>query len=201
MKQNIGIPVGTDPGPDFVNLFLHFYEFTYMQNNTKTKYSICRKISKCCRYIDDIILFNSGSVFDDLKTEIYPEELILNKENGCDNKATFLDIEIKIIDKTFCTKLYDKRNDFNFNIVNFPFLCGNIPRKQSYGVFTSQLIRYSRVCSKYEDFLEASVTLVKKLLKQGYRKYLLKYYFNKMSSEYLHYKKCKGDISDDIFLN
>ena len=54
--------------------------------------------------------------------------------------------------KIFSTTLCDKRNDFGFQIVNFPFLCENIPKRQSYGVFTSQLIRFSRVCSKYEDF-------------------------------------------------
>ena len=48
---------------------------------------------------------------------------------------------------------YDKRNDFYFPVVNSPYLSSNIPESPAYGVFASQLIRYSRVCSKYEDFL------------------------------------------------
>ena len=49
--------------------------------------------------------------------------------------------------------LYDKRDDFNFNIGNFPFLSSNIPQSPAYGVFVSQLIRYARASSLYEDFI------------------------------------------------
>ena len=123
-----------------------------MESNTRTNYGVCKRRSKCSGYIDDVIFFNSGDTFETIKADIYPNELILNKENESNNRATFLDIDIMITDKIFSTRLYDKRNDFSFQIVNFPFLCGNIPKRQSYGVFTSQLIRFSRVCSKYEDF-------------------------------------------------
>ena len=114
-------------------------------------------------------------------------------------KASFLDIQLEVRDKVFVTKLYDKRTDFQFHIINFPFLCGNIPKRQSYGVFTSQLIRYSRVCSKYNDFVETCRLLVEKLLKQGYKTYALKKYFNKLSLEYLHYNKPRNMIMIDIF--
>ena len=66
------------------------------------------------------------------------------------------------------TQLYDKRDDFNFPIVNFPYLGSNIPESPAYGVFVSQLIRYARVCSKYEDFLFRGSVLVSKFLQQGY---------------------------------
>ena len=48
------------------------------------------------------------------------------------------------------SRLYDKRDDFDFHIVNFPFLSSNIPSGPSYGVYISQLIRYARCCSHYE---------------------------------------------------
>ena len=48
--------------------------------------------------------------------------------------------------------LYDKRDDFNFEIVNFPFLDGDVPRSPSYGVYISQLIRFARVCSNVDNF-------------------------------------------------
>ena len=63
---------------------------------------------------------------------------------------------------------YVKRDDFDFPIVNFPYLSSNFPYFPTYGVFVSQLIRYARVCSKYEDFLLRGSILVSKLLKQGY---------------------------------
>ena len=65
-------------------------------------------------------------------------------------------------------RLYDKRDDFNFSIVNFPFLCGNIPQSPAYGVYISQLIRYARASSLYSDFLFRSQQLTSKTLKQGY---------------------------------
>ena len=68
------------------------------------------------------------------------------------------------------TKLYDKRDDFNFPIVNFPFLCGNIPASPSYGVFVSQLIRYARACSFYHDFILRTRQLATKLLTKCYLK-------------------------------
>ena len=45
-----------------------------------------------------------------------------------------------------------KRDDFDFDIVNFPFLDGDVPRRPSYGVYISQLIRFARVCSHVDDF-------------------------------------------------
>jgi hypothetical protein len=61
----------------------------------------------------------------------------------------------------------DKRDDFNFPIVNFPFICCNIPAAPAYGVYISQLIRYSRACGFYQDFLDRGLLLTRKLLNQG----------------------------------
>ena len=66
------------------------------------------------------------------------------------------------------TSLYDKRDDFNFHITNFPFLSSNIPSSPAYGVFISQLIRYARACSSYENFILRAARLSSKLLRQGY---------------------------------
>ena len=68
------------------------------------------------------------------------------------------------------TSLYDKRDDFNFHIIYFPFLSSNIPSLSTYGVFTSQLIRYARACSSSECFILRAVRLSNKLLGQGYVK-------------------------------
>jgi len=66
------------------------------------------------------------------------------------------------------TKLYDKRDDFNFPIVSFPFICSNIPAAPAYGVYISQLIWYSTACSSYQDFLDRGLLLTRKLLNQGF---------------------------------
>ena len=66
------------------------------------------------------------------------------------------------------TKIYDKRDDFNFKIINFPNMCSNIPVSPAYGVYISQLIRYARASSNYSDFLKRHLHLRNRLLDQGY---------------------------------
>ena len=79
----------------------------------------------------------------------------------------------------FLLKTYDKRDDFNFEIVNFPFLDGEVPRSPSYGVYISQLIRFARVCSNFDDFNNRKLFLIAKLLKQGYRYHNIRKAFSK----------------------
>ena len=82
---------------------------------------------------------------------------------------THLQLEFDIQGK-LNLKLYDKRDDFNFPIVNFPFLSSNIPASPAYGVYVSQLIRYARASSEYRSFLHRGKLLTNKLLTQGYCK-------------------------------
>ena len=66
--------------------------------------------------------------------------------------------------------LFDKRDSFNFDIVNFPFLDSCIPRKPALGIFFGQMARIAKICSKYEDFSKRITELSKRLLNQGYRR-------------------------------
>ena len=65
--------------------------------------------------------------------------------------------------------MYDKPDDFDFEIVNFPFFDGDVPCSPSYSVYISQLIRFARVFSTVDDFNNRNLFLTAKLLKQGYR--------------------------------
>ena len=85
-------------------------------------------------------------------SQIYPSELKLIKANTSDTKAAFLDLHFSISNDIVSTKIYDKRDDFDFEIVNFPFLDGDVPRSTSYGVYISQLIRFARASSYVADF-------------------------------------------------
>ena len=76
------------------------------------------------------------------------------------------------------SKIYDKRDDFDFDIVNFPFLDGDVPRRASYGVYISQLIRFARVCNHVTDFNARNKCLTAKLLQQGYRYHKLRNTFS-----------------------
>ena len=81
-----------------------------------------------------------------------------------DHRASYLDLDLSYDrDKRLQVKLYDKRDDFTFNIANFHFLSSNIPQSPAYGVYFSQLIRYARASSAYNDFLVRSRLLTSKL--------------------------------------
>ena len=73
----------------------------------------------------------------------------------------------------------DKRDDFDFDIVNFPLLDGDVRRRASYGVYISQLIRFARVCNHVTDFNARNKYLTVKLLQQGYRYHKLRKTFSK----------------------
>ena len=61
-------------------------------------------------------------------------------------------VHLSIANGFISSKIYDKRDDFDFDIVNFPFLDGDVPLRASYGVYISQLIRFARVCNHVADF-------------------------------------------------
>ena len=88
--------------------------------------------------------------------DIYPEELEIKDTTDAHNKASYLDLLLSAdSDLRLKVKLYDKRDDFSFPIVNFPFMSSNIPESPAYGIFISQLVRYARASSLYDDFLGA----------------------------------------------
>ena len=84
---------------------------------------------------------------DRMVNHIYPSELQLNKANVSDTEASFLDLHLSISDGFVKIKNYDKRDDFDFDIVTFSFLDGDVPRSTSYGVHISELISFARVSS------------------------------------------------------
>ena len=102
---------------------------------------------------------------------MYPPELEIKDTTDSNTFASYLDLLLSIgRDGQIHTSLYDKCDDFNFHITNFPFLSSNIPSSPAYGVFISQLIRYARASSSYECFILRAMRLSNKLLGQGYVK-------------------------------
>jgi hypothetical protein len=98
---------------------------------------------------------------------IYPDELEIKDTTESDKSASYLDILLSIDSNgRLTTSLYDKRDDFDFAIFNFSFLCNNIPLSPAYGVHVSQLIRYARACFTYEDFSKRGRLLTNKLMVQ-----------------------------------
>ena len=167
-RQVIGIPMGTDCAPFLANLFLYSYECEWVCKRKKDKdFDILNKFKYCFRYIDDLLCINNDQLMDEVMHEIYPPELSLTSDDAT-VQANYLDLSIEIRKGKIHTSLFDKRDAFGFTIVNFPDLSGNIPEKQSYGVFVSQLIRYSRCCQDLANFRERTRTLVKRLVRQNF---------------------------------
>ena len=106
-------------------------------------------------------------------TVVFPDHTHLiffsvNKANSSDTEAPFLDLNLSITNGIVSSKIDDKQDDFNFEIVNFQFLDGDVPPSPSYGVYISQLIRFVRMCSNVDDFNNRNLFFTAKLLKQGY---------------------------------
>ena len=118
------------------------------------------------RYLDDILNINNV-YFDNMVSQIYPSELQLNKANTSDTEAAFLDLHLSISNDIVSTKNYDKRDEFDFEIVNFPFLDGDVSRSTSYGVYISQLIRFARESSYVADFNTCNKLLIRNFLNKS----------------------------------
>ena len=105
------------------------------------------------RYLDDLLNIDNN-FFDNMVNYIYPSELQLNKANVSDTEASvsFLYLHLSILDGFVQTKIYDKRDNFDLDIVNFQFLDGDVPRSNSYDVYISQFIRFARLSSHVDDF-------------------------------------------------
>ena len=140
---------------------------------------IIEAFNSTSRYLDDLLNIDNP-YFEGMVNQIYPPELQLNKANTSDTEAPFLDLHIFISNGFLSLKLYDKRDDFDFDIVNFSFLDGDVQSRPSYGVYISQLIRFARVCSHVEYFNARNKFLTAKLLKQGYRYHKLRKAFSKL---------------------
>ena len=142
-RQTVGIPMGTDCAPQLANLFL-FHECLYMKNLMRDNLCMAKKFGNTVRYI------------------------ALKRTSESDTKLSYLDISISICSSKYVTKVYDKKDDFNFNIVNFPYMSSNIPANPTYGVYISQLIKISRICDTFQSFVLRHKLLTERLIKQGF---------------------------------
>ena len=161
--------MGTNCAPLLADLFLFCYERDFMKDlSSDNQAEVIKAFNSTSRYLDNLLNIDNP-YFEGMVNQIYPSELQLNKANTSDTEAPFLDLRLSISNGFVSSKIYDKRDDFDFDIVNFPCLDGDVPCRPSYGVYISQLIRFARVCSKVDDFNIRNKCLTAELLKQGYR--------------------------------
>ena len=98
--------------------------------------------------------------------------LLKNKENKL---AKILNSSLHYVEDVTClllmkikTQLFDKLDDFNFPIVNFPFISSNIPAAPAYGVYMLQLIRYSMACAHDSGFVNIVQLLIQRIFKHSH---------------------------------
>ena len=161
-QQVVDIPLGTNCAPLLAE---------FLQKLVKDKkIHEARAFNFTYRYIDDVLSINN-SRFAECFPLIFPPELEIKETIYTVSSALFLDVYLDLDDSgQLSTKIYDKRDDFNFKIINFPNMCSHIPASPAYGVYISQLIRYARASSNNSDFLKRHLYLRNRLLDQGYKK-------------------------------
>ena len=163
-QQIVGIPMGTDPAPYIANLYLYHYEYEWMEKIEKTDNITARRCySYTRRFIDDLCTLNNN------------EDIKKNRKKIC---ATFLDLDIEIKNNRYVTKIFDKRDQFNFDIISYPDLRGNIPPRLGYGVYIGQVLRISRNTTHLEDFVDR----VRKVRKNCYIRSIMTTYYARLYS-------------------
>ena len=99
--------------------------------------------------------------------------------------APLLTLNLSITNGIISSKIYNKRDGFKLEVENFPFLDGDVSRSPSWGVYISQLIRFTRVCSNVDDFNNRNLFLTVKLWRQGYRYHKIRKAFSKFYHRHL----------------
>ena len=177
--------MGTNSAPLLADLFLHTFEYDFMVKTMKQDITKAIQFSNTFRYIDN--LFSANNVdFGNYVSAIYPSELELKDTSTSSTEMCYLDTNIKTgdINTPFRISIYDKRDHLVFRIVNFPHMDSNIPANPAYGVCTSQLVKYARICTSKVDFINRLYGLSLRLRQQGFETNLLRKSFNKFFNRY-----------------
>ena len=177
--------MGTNCVPLLADIFLYSYKAELIQSLLSTgKKQLASRFNFTYRYIDDVLSINNPE-FENYLGQMYPVELEIKDTTESNTSASYLDLLFTIRrDGQLHTSIYDKRDDFNFYITNFPFMSSNIPTSPAYGVLISQLIRYPRTFSLYWCFILRATRHSNKLLEQGYVKERLKSSMRKFYGRY-----------------
>ena len=126
-----------------------------------------QRLANVFRFIDDLCTINDNGLFENNFKSIYPAEMELKKENDGHNIASFLDLDISIINNQFELKLFDKRDAFPFEIVRMPYLSNNMPSNIFYSTLGSELLRIANCTTGKTDFISTSKNLLARMKKQG----------------------------------
>jgi hypothetical protein len=180
-KQEVGLPMGTNPAPAIADLTCYPKEAKFMDEIARHSLALARRFIGSFRFIDDIMSCDNPSfsqhvllenVPSDITTnsKIYPPFLLLNQTNEVPTSATYLGMEITSKTSNFHVNVANSDKKFPFPKISYPSLNGNFPKVLGYGIYTGQLHRFSTICTDHNDFLNNTIKLAKTLIPKGYVK-------------------------------
>ena len=192
--------MGSNCAPHLANIYLYVYESNYIQSLIESDDGdALSNLQHIFRFQDDCLAVNDNGLFGSIINDVYPSEMIINNTNISVSKCSYLDLLISVYQGKFRICLFDKRRDFRFSVISYPFLDGNVPKAQLHGLLISQLVRFSTVCSTYKVFLDESKKLILKLLSQAFNAASLRKRFFKFYSNYIYlWGKYGVDIIKDF---
>ena len=164
--------MGTNCAPLVADLFLYCYERDFVDSlNHDNQADDIEDFNSTSRYLDDLL--NIDNPFEGMVNQIYPSELQLNKANISDTEAPFLDLHLSVANGFVSSKIYDKRDDFDFDLFRFWMVTFLVVLLMVY------TFRNLLVCNHVTDFNDQNKCLTAKLLQQGYRYHKLRKTFSK----------------------
>ena len=184
-KQVKGVPMGGNASPMLADLSLAMLEYKFLQNTSN--FALAKEFNYTCRYIDDILSINiDGPTIDflQLAKNIYPVSLELSKTSEINN-ATFLDASLNITQKhRLHVKVYNKTDDFNFDVVRYTSAESNMSVNIGYNVFFGEMVRFARITNDADNFIVRVKRLLNDFIKKGYRLEKLKLKLKHFTEEY-----------------
>ena len=168
-RQTIGIPMGTNCGPQLCNSFLYAYESRFIDRLVRLRSVLAaRRCHMTFRLIDDVLSLDNlpwrdyvtrpavGAEDSDGDTlgGVYPASLQLNETSVSTHEVHFVGVSIKDVRGALVLDVFDKRKSFPFRVVRYPTLASTIPTHMPNGVLTGQLVRYYTICSCRKAFVD-----------------------------------------------
>ena len=185
--------MGTNCAPALANLYLYSYESRFIDRLIEeNKHETAEKFHMTFRLIDDVLsidndAWHTTTAAHSNEDGIYPQALSLN-DTTLHNGAHFLGMTITTSDDEVLVDVFDKTHEFPFHVIKYPNMHSLIPSYIPYNVFTGQLYRFFRICTKFDSFVDHAISLALIMLERGCKKHVLckrmkSFLFNNLSQQ------------------
>ena len=205
LKQDRGIPMGGNSSSEIADCSLAWYEFIYMKSlmekKNRSKLQLAKTLSNNKRYVDDLISLNYAH-FGDLYKNIYPDGLLMERSGNDNRVVNYLDVRLEFDGiGNYTTTVYNKLDDFDFQIIQYTFSSGNMPHEIGHNIFYSEILRFAQLTSERKNFVTKVKRLYDMLVGRGYQKSSLIKKFRRVMGKHCHiltkYNVCDVKVMED----